>query len=271
MAREFLKSQIEVGTGVCRTDRATRGASSPQLRAHGRDGGAARRHGLAPIAASTHPFAAWQRSSRPTATATSLAEDSPASARRLVICGMHVHVGIEDDELRIDLMNQARYFLPHLLVLSHLLAVLAGRGHRPQVLPPRRLSASCRAPACPSASRAGASGSDRRAAGARDRGDRGRQQDLVGPAPLGPLSDAGDAHHRRLHAARGRADASPRCTGASCACSVAAARANQTWRTYPLFLLGGEPLARPALRRRRHAVRFRQGRAGALRATWSTS
>ena len=31
---------------------------------------------------------------------------------------MHVHIGIEDDELRIDLMNQARYFLPHLLVLS---------------------------------------------------------------------------------------------------------------------------------------------------------
>ena len=31
---------------------------------------------------------------------------------------MHVHVGIEDDELRIDLMNQVRYFLPHLLMLS---------------------------------------------------------------------------------------------------------------------------------------------------------
>jgi carboxylate-amine ligase len=31
---------------------------------------------------------------------------------------MHVHVGIEDEELRIDLMNQARYFLPHLLMLS---------------------------------------------------------------------------------------------------------------------------------------------------------
>ena len=31
---------------------------------------------------------------------------------------MHVHVGIEDDELRIDLLNQARYFLPHLLMLS---------------------------------------------------------------------------------------------------------------------------------------------------------
>ena len=39
-------------------------------------------------------------------------------ARRLVICGMHVHVGIEDDELRIDLLGQAAYFLPHLLALS---------------------------------------------------------------------------------------------------------------------------------------------------------
>ena len=39
-------------------------------------------------------------------------------ARRLVICGLHVHVGIEEDELRIDLMNQARYFLPHLYALS---------------------------------------------------------------------------------------------------------------------------------------------------------
>ena len=39
-------------------------------------------------------------------------------ARRLLICGMHVHVGIGDDELRIDLMNQMSYFLPHLLALS---------------------------------------------------------------------------------------------------------------------------------------------------------
>jgi carboxylate-amine ligase len=41
-----------------------------------------------------------------------------AAARRLVICGMHVHVGIDDDSLRIDLMNQVAYFLPHLLALS---------------------------------------------------------------------------------------------------------------------------------------------------------
>jgi carboxylate-amine ligase len=36
----------------------------------------------------------------------------------MLISGMHVHVGIEDDDLRIDIMNQASYFLPHLLALS---------------------------------------------------------------------------------------------------------------------------------------------------------
>jgi carboxylate-amine ligase len=41
-----------------------------------------------------------------------------AVARRMLICGMHVHVGINDDELRIDLMSQLSYFLPHLLSLS---------------------------------------------------------------------------------------------------------------------------------------------------------
>ena len=35
-----------------------------------------------------------------------------------VICSMHVHVGIEDEDLRIDLMNQMTYFLPHLLALG---------------------------------------------------------------------------------------------------------------------------------------------------------
>jgi len=38
--------------------------------------------------------------------------------RRLLICGMHVHVGLDDDDLRIDLLGQIAYFLPHLLVLS---------------------------------------------------------------------------------------------------------------------------------------------------------
>jgi len=47
-----------------------------------------------------------------------LTEEMQAAARRLLICGMHTHVGIENKELRIDLMNQMTYFLPHLLALS---------------------------------------------------------------------------------------------------------------------------------------------------------
>jgi carboxylate-amine ligase len=75
--------------------------------------------GLAPIAASTHPFAQWQSQQHTDKERYNiLAEDLQQVARRLVISGMHVHVGIEDDDLRIDLLGQAAYFLPHLLALS---------------------------------------------------------------------------------------------------------------------------------------------------------
>ena len=40
------------------------------------------------------------------------------AACRLLICGMHVHVGIGQPNLRIDVMNQQSYFLPHMLALS---------------------------------------------------------------------------------------------------------------------------------------------------------
>jgi carboxylate-amine ligase len=116
VAREFLKSQIEVGTGVHASPREA-GAELAGLRQT--VARLAGEHGLAPIAASTHPFARWS-TQQPTERERyqALARDLAGVGRRLVICGMHVHCGIEDDELRIDLMNQARYFLPHLLVLS---------------------------------------------------------------------------------------------------------------------------------------------------------
>lgn len=116
VSREFLKAQIEVGTRVHRTC-AEAGRELASLRQTVADFAAA--HGLAMLAASTHPFANWnQQEPSEGQRYQSLAQDLAGVARRMVICGMHVHVGIEDDELRIDLMNQARYFLPHLLVLS---------------------------------------------------------------------------------------------------------------------------------------------------------
>jgi glutamate---cysteine ligase / carboxylate-amine ligase len=79
----------------------------------------AARHGCAPIAASTHPFARWlDQRHTDKERYDSLGRELQATARRLLICGMHVHVGIEDEETRIDLMSQFAYFLPHLLALS---------------------------------------------------------------------------------------------------------------------------------------------------------
>lgn len=116
VAPEFFRSQIEIGTQVCKTLAEARAELSRlratvALRAH--------EHGLAPIAASTHPFA--RKANLQTTNKERyqrLARDFGGIGRRLSICGMHVHVAIEDPELRIDLMNQVRYFLPHLLMLS---------------------------------------------------------------------------------------------------------------------------------------------------------
>ncbi len=74
---------------------------------------------LAIISASTHPFAQWQdQKTTDKERYALLARDLQTVLRRLVICGMHVHVGIGDEDLRIDLMNQVKYFLPHLYGIS---------------------------------------------------------------------------------------------------------------------------------------------------------
>jgi glutamate---cysteine ligase / carboxylate-amine ligase len=113
---EFLRCQIEVGTPVCRTIAEARHELARMRRVIAEEAG---KHGLAPIAASTHPFADW-RAQRNTDKEryNELARDMQVVARRLLICGMHVHLGVEDEALRIDLHNQLPYFLPHLLALS---------------------------------------------------------------------------------------------------------------------------------------------------------
>ena len=113
---EFLQCQIEIGTGICRTV-AEAGADLARLRTVISE--VAGRHGLAPLAVSCHPFADWHKqhfTDKPRYRA--LERDLGGVARRMLICGMHVHVGIDDDETRIDLMAQFPYFLPHLLALS---------------------------------------------------------------------------------------------------------------------------------------------------------
>lgn len=113
---EFIRSQIEIGTPICE--------DVTELREHL---GTLRRfvsdtvseHNMAIVSTSTHPFATWESQRHVNKERyILLAEALQGVVRRLLICGMHVHVGIEDRDLRIDLMNQVTYFLPHLLALS---------------------------------------------------------------------------------------------------------------------------------------------------------
>ena len=122
---EFLKSQVEVATHICKDVKEAR-AQLAWLRQSISKLGA--KYNLAPIAASTHPNAEWDQQEHTDAERYhTFAEDMQAVVRRLIISGMHVHVGINDDDLRIDLMNQVSYFLPHLLALSTSSAFWRGR------------------------------------------------------------------------------------------------------------------------------------------------
>ena len=113
---ELMRAQIEVGTPVCKSIAEVR-RELKRLRQVIAE--VSQSFGYAPIAVSTHPFANWsQQKLTERERYSALTAEMQATARRLLICGMHVHVGIEDRELRIDLMNQLSYFLPHLLALS---------------------------------------------------------------------------------------------------------------------------------------------------------
>ncbi len=113
---EFLQCQIEIGTRVC-SDLA--GARDELRRLRSSISELVSGHGLAMMAASTHPFSARGATELTKKDRyEGLAHDLQQVARRLIISGMHVHVAIEDPEARIDLLGQAAYILPHLLALS---------------------------------------------------------------------------------------------------------------------------------------------------------
>lgn len=113
---EFLECQVEIGTKVCRDIGEAR-EDLKRLRATVAQEAAA--FNLAPIAASCHPFSDWrdQQHTRKQRY-DSLRDDLAGVVRRLLICGNHVHIGIDDRDRRVDLINQLKYFLPHLLALS---------------------------------------------------------------------------------------------------------------------------------------------------------
>lgn len=117
---ELMQSQVEVGSTVCQNIGEVR---QEVLRLRRAVCELAEENGLAIAAASTHPFARWDEQSITEGVRyKELLDDMQGIAKRLLIFGMHVHVGfgsdIESKNLMIEIMNQARYFIPHLLALS---------------------------------------------------------------------------------------------------------------------------------------------------------
>ena len=80
----------------------------------------ARSKGLRIAAAGTHAFSHWQdvQITEGNPRYEKLLSDLQMVARANLIFGLHVHVGVEDREMQIRIMNAARYFLPHVLSLS---------------------------------------------------------------------------------------------------------------------------------------------------------
>ncbi len=113
---EMLQSQVEIGTGVCNTIDEAR-AELLELRQG--VSAVAREFDTCIVAASTHPWSLWSEQEPVDMERYRIMGVEQASiARRMAICGMHIHAGIPDKDLRIDLMNQVCYFMPHLLALS---------------------------------------------------------------------------------------------------------------------------------------------------------
>lgn len=113
---EMHQSVVEVGTSVCKNIKEAK-EGVRQLRREMI--GLAKQNGLRLAAAATHPFADWRvQEIYPDDHYRQIVEEMQMVARANLIFGLHVHIGIEDREAMIHLMNAARYFLPHILALS---------------------------------------------------------------------------------------------------------------------------------------------------------
>ena len=113
---EMHQSVVEVGTGICKDIQDAR-KDVTELRSGIIQ--LAKKNGLHLAAAGTHPFADWRNQEiYPDERYLTIVQDLKIVARANLIFGLHVHVGVEDRETAIQIMNAARYFVPHMLALS---------------------------------------------------------------------------------------------------------------------------------------------------------
>ncbi|HLB77331.1 MAG TPA: carboxylate-amine ligase [Candidatus Dormibacteraeota bacterium] len=113
---EMMQSVVEVSTNVCANVDEAR---AEIVRLRSALAGALQPAGLRIASAGTHPFSHWQDQQVTERERYKILEEELQDViRELLIFGLHVHVGIPDPQRRIEVMNEARYFLPHLLALS---------------------------------------------------------------------------------------------------------------------------------------------------------
>jgi len=113
---EMHQSVVEVGTSVCKTIKEAKAEVKGLRRDIIR---LANENGLRVASVATHPFSDWRTQEiHPDERYKNIVEDMQLVARANLIFGLHVHIGIEDRETAIHMMNHARYFLPHILALS---------------------------------------------------------------------------------------------------------------------------------------------------------
>lgn len=113
---EMHQSMVETGTGICRNIGDVR-RELTELRTGLHQ--LAKKSNLAIIAASTHPFSDWKTQDiTPHERYHTIVEDLQEVARANLIFGLHVHVGIREKSVAMEMANQVRYFLPHLLALT---------------------------------------------------------------------------------------------------------------------------------------------------------
>jgi len=114
--REMHQSIVELGTKICTSIEEL---AVEIIRTRRDLADAAERVGLRIAAAGTHPFSNWiDQTLSPGERYQNIVEELQQLARSLLIFGLHVHVAVPDRSTMIEIMNEARYFLPHLLALS---------------------------------------------------------------------------------------------------------------------------------------------------------
>jgi carboxylate-amine ligase len=123
MSQPFDEAVIEVGTPVCADIKEAR---EKLLRMRESILQVAHQNGYRVMGAGTHPFSRWERR-EVLPGYRAILEDAQMIARRILGFGLRVHIGVEDRELAVDVMNTMRYLLPHILCLSTSSPFWAGR------------------------------------------------------------------------------------------------------------------------------------------------